>query len=103
MKSILLATFLIMLPVSVLAGELAFQQGTKLKAANETIDIKVGHLVPVVTDWNGDGKKDLIVGHFAGVAGNIKLFLNEGSDSSPLLAKGVPMTAGGKPIRMDGG
>ena len=103
MKSITCGICLIILALSVSADEPRFLRGIKIKASNETIDIKVGHLVPVVTDWNSDGKKDLIVGHFTGPDGNIKLFLNEGTDSSPVLRKGVPVTAGGKPIRMDGG
>ncbi len=103
MKSILSGVLLISLTLSALGDELTFEKGVKLKAANETIDIKVGHLVPVTTDWNGDGKKDLIIGHFTGPEGNIRLFLNEGTDASPVLSKGVPLVAAGKPIRMDGG
>ena len=82
--------------------ELNFQKGVRLNAAGVPIDISVGHMKPAVSDWNGDGKKDLIVGHFAG-KGNVKLFINEGTDASPILKKGVALTADGKPIRMDAG
>ncbi len=81
----------------------AFKEGVRLQADGKVIDIKIGHLVPVVTDWNGDGKKDLIVGHFTGRDGNIKLYLNKGTDDEPVLAMGVPLTAGGQPISMAGG
>jgi hypothetical protein len=51
-----------------------------------------GWAAPAVFDWNGDGKKDLLIGEFASgwemangnVIGNfIRVYLNEGSDSSP--------------------
>jgi hypothetical protein len=44
--------------------------------------IKVGErAAPVADDWNGDGKKDLLVGNFVG---NIRVYLNKGSDTAPL-------------------
>ena len=41
-----------------------------------------GVLAPVVTDWNNDGKKDLIVGQFDHA--KIRLYLNYGTDSKPV-------------------
>ena len=35
---------------------------------------------PVVDDWNGDGKKDLLIG---AMDGKIKVYINAGTDSSP--------------------
>ncbi len=35
---------------------------------------------PAVTDWNGDGKKDLLVGN---LTGNILIYLNQGTDAAP--------------------
>jgi hypothetical protein len=37
---------------------------------------------PVITDWNGDGNKDLICGEFTD--GYIRFYANVGSDSSPV-------------------
>ena len=37
-------------------------------------------VTPVVIDWNGDGKKDLIIGN---MEGNIVIYLNNGTDSLP--------------------
>jgi hypothetical protein len=97
---------------SVLAGVLAvvasaaepkFQQGVKLNAGDKPVYFEVGHLVPSVTDWNGDGMKDLIVGHFTGKDGNMKLFLNQGTDSAPVFKSAIALEAGGKPIQMDAG
>ena len=78
-----------------------FQQGVRLRAAHEIIDIKVGHLVPHVTDWNNDGKKDMLVGQFSG--GMIHLYLNIGIEEAPIFAEGEILHAGDKPIRLDAG
>ncbi len=78
-----------------------FQQGVMLKAADEFIDVKVGHLVPHVTDWNNDGKKDMIMGQFSG--GSITLFKNIGTDEAPVFGEGEKLHAGGKPIKLDAG
>lgn len=75
--------------------------GVKLKADGKEIDLPVGHLVPWVTDWNGDGKKDLIVGQFQ--EGRIRLYVNEGTDAEPKFGASRLLEAGGKPIRLDAG
>ena len=40
------------------------------------------YAIPCVTDWNGDGKKDLLVGYQT--AGKIEVFLNSGTDAQPV-------------------
>jgi hypothetical protein len=52
--------------------------------------------VPCVADWNGDGKKDLLVGVF--FSGYIYLFLNSGTNSNPVLTAGSLMQADGAVI-----
>ena len=49
---------------------------------NGTIIFNIGHdrATPVVSDWNDDGKKDLIIGN---MEGNIIIYLNKGTDSLP--------------------
>jgi hypothetical protein len=78
-----------------------FRQGIRLQAADEIIDIKVGHLVPQVVDWNNDGKKDMLVGQFSG--GTINLYLNIGTDEAPVFGEGEILHADDKPIRLDAG
>ena len=78
-----------------------FEEGVKLTAAGEPIDIEIGHLVPSTADWNGDGAKDLIVGQFKD--GRIKVFLNEGTDTAPELGAEKMLTAGGNTISMAAG
>ncbi len=47
------------------------------------VDIDVGErAAPVAADWNGDGKKDLLVGS---MDGSIRVFINEGTDSEPVM------------------
>lgn len=47
---------------------------------------------PVVDDWNEDGRKDLLVGN---LAGNIKVYLNEGTDASPSFGSAYNLQVGG--------
>jgi chitodextrinase len=60
------------------------------------LDIQVpAPAAPIVVDWNADGKKDVLVGDGAG---NVKVFLNTGTDAAPVLATGsliqLPSIAG---------
>ncbi|MFC1564275.1 FG-GAP repeat domain-containing protein [candidate division KSB1 bacterium] len=47
---------------------------------------------PQIADWNGDDKKDLLVGD---TGGNITLFLNTGTNSEPVLTDAGYIQAGG--------
>jgi hypothetical protein len=90
--------------VGVCAAKVELGAGVKLKADNEAIDDKnLGHFVPTVADWNGDGKKDLIIGMFAGEPGNVRLYLNAGTDAEPTFDKFTVTQAGGVPIKLSGG
>ena len=77
------------------------KEGVRLEAGGEAIDVDIGHLVPCVTDWNGDGKKDLIVGQFSG--GKIRLYLNKGTDSTPAFKDFKYLKAGGAEISLPSG
>jgi hypothetical protein len=78
--------------------------GVKLRADGQDIDDHaIGHFVPTVADWNGDGKKDLIVGSFTGDPGNVRLYLNIGTDAEPKFGKPTFLEAGGQPIKLTGG
>ncbi|RJQ48982.1 MAG: PEP-CTERM sorting domain-containing protein [Nitrospiraceae bacterium] len=57
------------------------------------INLDIGNrAAPVVDDWNGDGKKDLIIGGFNG---RINIYLNEGTDSSPVFNSSAKLQVGG--------
>jgi hypothetical protein len=79
----------------------AVKDGVRLEADGTAIDIDIGHLVPCATDWNADGKKDLIVGQFSG--GKIRLYLNHGTDSAPVFKDFEYLKAGGKEISLPAG
>jgi hypothetical protein len=49
-----------------------------------------------VADWNGDGRKDLIVGYQT--AGKVALYLNAGSDANPVFTSYANLQAGGVDI-----
>jgi len=86
------------------AGPIEMQPGVKLEAGGQPIDDhQLGHFVPTVADWNGDGKKDLIVGSFTGDPGNVRLYLNIGSEAAPKFGKTTFLKAGREPIKLPGG
>jgi len=55
---------------------------TKVNDGDKPIDVEIAHSVPYVVDWNGDGKKDLLVGQFGG--GKLRVYLNSGTDKEPV-------------------
>jgi len=77
----------------------ALQKATRVKYG--VADINVGwEAAPCLTDWNGDGKKDLLVGC---EAGTISLFLNVNSDEQPDFGPPSYVQAGGKTLVAEGG
>lgn len=66
----------------------------RLTAGGKPIDTEVGHAAPLVTDWDGDGKRDLLVGQFGG--GLLWIFRNEGTDAAPRLGAGTRFQAAGR-------
>jgi hypothetical protein len=70
-------------------GEFIFSSGSILNAGTRT--------APVAADWNDDGKKDLLVGS---MDGNIKIYINIGTDSRPVFNAPVLLKAGGKILEL---
>jgi hypothetical protein len=66
----------------------------RLEAGGKPIDTEIGHAAPLVVDWDGDGKRDLLVGQFGG--GKLWIFRNEGTDAAPRLAGGRLFKDGAK-------
>jgi hypothetical protein len=60
----------------------------------QPIDVDVGHATPYVVDWDGDGKKDLLVGQFG--EGKLRIYLNKGTDAEPRFDGFTYLQAGGK-------
>jgi hypothetical protein len=58
------------------------------------IDVTIGHAAPLVVDWDGDGKKDLLVGQFG--EGKLRIYLNKGTDKEPRFDGFSYLQVGGK-------
>lgn len=53
---------------------------TLIEADRKAISVG-GRATPIADDWNGDGRKDLLIGNFDGY---IMVYLNKGTDAAPL-------------------
>ena len=73
-----------------------FTAPMRIKANNADMKVDTYTSVPCVVDWDGDGKKDLLVGCF--YFGNIYLYLNSGTNSSPVFITGTKLKADGVDI-----
>jgi hypothetical protein len=78
-----------------------FAPPVRLEAAGKPIDTQVGHAAPLVVDFDGDGKKDLLVGQFGD--GILWFYKNVGTNAEPRYAAGVKFQAGGKDGRVPTG
>ncbi len=71
-----------------LAGSV-FGQGlgaaTAVQAGDERLNTDVGHAAPFVYDFDGDGKRDLLVGQMG--AGHLRIYKNIGTNDAPKFGK----------------
>jgi hypothetical protein len=70
------------LSLSALADPPQFRPAQTLQAGGGPLGAGTTYAIPCVTDWNGDGKKDLLVGYQTD--SKIALYLNWGTDAQPL-------------------
>src|ERR1035437_4737861 len=82
------------------AQQIQFRPGELLQAASQALDVGT-YAIPCVADWNGDGRKDLLVGYQT--AGKVALYLNAGSDANPVFTTSVNLQAGGVDIYLPSG
>jgi hypothetical protein len=97
MKTALILTFA--LPVVSFAGE--FAKPVLVEAGGTAVRVESpGYACPSWADWDGDGRKDLLVGQFN--KGKITVFKNEGGDGTPKFGKGEMLKTGEKPAEVPG-
>lgn len=72
-----------------------------LKFNGEPMKTEYGHNSPCVVDWNGDGKKDLLVGEFH--SQKLKYYENIGENANPIFGEGEYMQADGVDIEVKAG
>jgi hypothetical protein len=78
-----------------------FAPPVRLEAAGKPIDTAVGHAAPLVVDFDGDGKNDLLVGQFGD--GLLWIYKNVGTNAQPRYAAGMKFQAAGKEGRIPAG
>ena len=69
-----------------------FEKPYRIFADGKAIDTDIGHAAPLVTDFDGDGLDDLLVGQFGD--GILKIYRNTGSNNRPKYAAGVEFMDG---------
>jgi hypothetical protein len=75
-----------------------FKAPVPLEAGGAVIDVEVGHSAPFVADWDGDGKKDLLVGQYGG--GQLRIYRNSGTQAQPEFKGFEWFRAGGEVARV---
>jgi hypothetical protein len=66
----------------------------RVLANGKPINVTVGHAAPLVTDFDGDGVPDLLVGQFGD--GELLVFRNGGTAAAPTFAEPTLFQADGK-------
>jgi hypothetical protein len=75
-----------------------FTELAELRAGEGSVGSGKGAVVPRVVDWNGDGKRDLLVG----AGGVVSIYINVGTSEQAVFAAGVPIAAGGQSLDFAG-
>ncbi|NOQ21885.1 MAG: hypothetical protein GQ565_04435 [Candidatus Aegiribacteria sp.] len=86
---------------AILAQVPTYENYQYVYADGSQITLPIGNASPLVTDWNSDGKKDLLLGRFSN--GNILLYTNTGTNDSPVLTYTGLLQAGGSNISLSSG
>jgi hypothetical protein len=66
----------------------------RVAAGGAAINVEIGHAAPLVTDFDGDGVFDLLIGQFGG--GKLRIYRNQGDNANPKFDTFAWFQAGGK-------
>jgi hypothetical protein len=73
----------------------------RVEANGKPIDVAIGHAAPLMTDFDGDGKLDLLVGQFGD--GKLHIYKNTGTAAAPKLGAFAWFMAGGSEGKVPSG
>ncbi len=76
-----------------------FRSGRRVRAAGKPLSVAEtgGHARIDVCDWNGDGRRDLLVADGGGI---VWVYLRTAQEAEPILEAGRRLHAGGKPVQV---
>lgn len=96
--SILLA----LLAVAAFAQTPVFDAPVAIEANGTPINVGTGgNASPFLTDWNGDGKQDLLLGQY--LSGKVRFYANIGEDTAPEFGDFEYLQADGTDIILSSG
>jgi hypothetical protein len=97
-----LSALLALLAVVAFAQTPVFDAPVAIEANGGPINVGTGgNASPFVVDWNGDGKRDLLLGQYDG--GKVRFYENIGEDSAPVFGDFVYLQADGSDISLSFG
>jgi hypothetical protein len=73
----------------------------QIAADGKPISVDVGHAAPCWADYDGDGKKELLVGQFG--EGKLRIYKNLGTATEPRFGSFTWLVAGGKTASIPSG
>ena len=73
----------------------------RLEAGGAPVDSDIGHAAPYLYDWDGDGKRDLLVGQFGD--GKLRIYPNVGTEAKPEFGQLTWFQTGGKVVTVPTG
>ncbi|MBI3928407.1 MAG: VCBS repeat-containing protein [Armatimonadetes bacterium] len=80
--------------LAVLDSTASLEEPFLVQAGDRPIQVEIGHAAPLPVDYDGDGRRDLLVGQFGD--GKLRIYRNQGSDESPAFGSFEYFRAGAK-------